>query len=547
MGDDELSQEHPSRERRRRLVFAGLVAVALLAPAAYFARTHAGLNVPYDVDLYRDAAQAEMVRRGHLFDDWGYAGEVVWYNPLGSWVVAALASITGIPVLRIVTISGIAINLLTPVALVVLVTRWFGRICAAFTLVGYMFVLCGGFPPWAVATYTPWLFQSIPAQGLFFVALIALPPAFESDRWRFPLALGALLGLCALAHTTPALLLAVLVAATAIDAARRGRIAAAAALQRALVVFATGAAVSLPFWGPIAWHYRFRVVNPQPTDFVWDRLEPDAIARLIWDYVARWPMLVALAGVVVLCWPGRTRASRHGGLWILTAWTITATVLLTVSVVGQSSLPGAALVPAVVPAHHYFLYVTAAACVWFGLGMTAVTGTIASVLPTRTWTSVAVAVGLAVGMVAVALPGWRSRDDRLAARETSRSIDATFDRFALSSWIATSTPPDAIVLYDYPDDPGFMTNALDGRRTVSVDNPFFSSPYVRWEPRFEDGRQMIDVLAACDMAKFAALDEPYGVDFVVVDTNSRLRDRDGVCDALVTVYETPVGAIYAIG
>lgn len=235
--------------------FWWLVALTLSGAFLYLRRTTTGLAWPYDVDLFRDIGQADAVLRGELFADAAYAGELNWYNPLLSWLLAAIAWGADASVHMVATQGGVVLNLLAPLALTVLVRRWFGRLAAGFALIAFVFLLCGTWPSWAVATYSPWLFQANFAQGLFYLALLALPSAVTGDRRRSLFVFGALLGLVALAHTAPALLLVAIFLAVAWIERR----SASDAGRRVLVVAATSTVIASPFLVPLAWRYRFRI------------------------------------------------------------------------------------------------------------------------------------------------------------------------------------------------------------------------------------------------------------------------------------------------
>ena len=116
-----------------------------------------GLQWPFDSDHYRNIANAVTFRDGGLLSDAHYAGVTAWYSPLTSALLAVGSIITFVPIHRVGTQGGVVLNLLPPIALVGVTARWFGRRVAIAALVTYLFVIGNNYPPWAVASYSPWL------------------------------------------------------------------------------------------------------------------------------------------------------------------------------------------------------------------------------------------------------------------------------------------------------------------------------------------------------------------------------------------------------
>lgn len=537
--------DEPSRLLGRleaRWTFAIGVAIVLGSVAAYLSRTTNHLHWPYDVDMYRDIGQAEWVRQGHLLGDASYRGEAAWYNPLLSWVVAAISKVSGISVATVTVRGGVVLNLLAPVALTVLVARWFGRTAAGFALVAFVFLVSADHPSWAVATYSPWLFQANFAQGTAYLALLALPAAFERRRTRDAIVLGALMGVVALAHTAPALLLAAIVLVVAFRRVRRQDVSARDAARAVGIVAASAFVVASPLLVPLALRYRFDVRNELPTSFVWDELRNDHLLRFALEFGIRWPILLGI-GATVWWWLRQRRHVDDLRLTVLITWTAVSFLALAVSCFGASTLPGASLVPKVVPSYHWFLYLSASVCVWFGMGVASVVRDLGARRPDLRLSTVATAV--AVVMVAVALPQWRDRDERVRTREQSVAIGAMFDEFAVSRWIATSTAEDDVILYDLGDEQSLIVGALDARRTV-VTGAFFSNPFVDWQARADDAAAMLAALRECRLADFATLAAEYGVGHVVTASATPMAATQSTCDGVREAYADPFATVLVV-
>ena len=517
-----------------------LVALLLVATFVYLRRTTAGLGFPYDVDLYRDIGQAESVRDGDVFGDAAYRDELAWYNPLLSWLLAAASQLTGVSVATIATQGGVLLNLLGPVALVIVVRRWFGRMAAGFALVAYIFLLCGKYPSWAVATYSPWLFQANFGQGLFFIALLALPAAIDSDRASRAAVFGALMGVVALAHTAPALLLLVVLVAAAGWTGWRRRRPIAAVGRGVLISVLTAAVVAAPFLVPIAWKYHFQLRNELPSSWIWDELQVSRLRNFVGDFVLRWP--IGLGAVGVICWWLRFRPQqRNLPVVILTAWTTTAFLGLAAGIYASTSLPLASRIPTVVPSYHFLLYLSAALCVWFGIGAAALARLVAELADVRPHAPVVAATGCVV-MMAIALPTWRARDDLRATRDHALAVRALVDDFAVSRWISTATSQDDVVLYDIDPSLALVVNPLDRRPTVVVD-PFFSNPYVAWQPRQDDSTAMLTALRDCDHFAFDAIAGRVGVTYVVTSAAGPLVESISSCPFVHMAYRDSFAAV----
>jgi hypothetical protein len=525
------------------LSFPVLVTGLLALVCLYLARTTWDLRWPYDVDLFRDIGQAQAVRDGNLFGDANYRGELAWYNPLGTWIVAALSAITGADVATVATRGGVLLNLLSPIALTVLVRRWFGRAAGGFALVAYIFLVCANYPSWAVATYSPWLFQANFAQGLFYLALLAVPPAFERPEMRWAILLGASAGLVALAHTAPALILVVVCAAVGVFEVRWRDVPLGATVRRAAVAAATALLVAAPFLVPIAVRYHFEIRNELPSGWVWDEIRWAHLPRFAWDFGWRWPVLLGAASVLIWLFRRRDGVPPVVGV-ALGAWTGASLVALVLATYAGSGHAGSGLVPTIVPSYHYLLYLTAAGCVWFGIAVASLVRELTErrIVPLS---HAATCAAIAVVMIIGAAHGWRGRDERTAARATSIAIADLFQDFAVSEWLAGATGTDDVVLYDLDPTQAVDVGALDRRRTVVVDE-FFSNPYVDRAPRAEAAQTMLNALRACDLWRFDDLAQRYSVRYVVTSTGGELSLLVERCPGLTAAYRDQYATVVAV-
>ena len=279
-----------------------VLALALILAALAVALTKtSGLTAPPDQwDHFRDIAQAQTVRDGAPLSDQYYRDEWVWYNPLLPWALALGSAITGTSVEVFHVRSGPWLNLLGPLAFYLLGVRWIGRTAAFIALAVYLFFAIGDGPGWAYATYSPWLYSNNFAEGIFFTAALALQAASDRPTLTRAGAAGALVGLTFLAHTAPALILAIM--------------ACAAFARRWPMLLTTGAAafvVASPFLYSIGLQYHFHVVNTAPLSWVWEGvLTSQTLPQFLKDNA----VLIALAafGAVITTVPVPSGVGRWG-------------------------------------------------------------------------------------------------------------------------------------------------------------------------------------------------------------------------------------------
>jgi hypothetical protein len=504
-----------------------------------------GLQWPWDPDHFRNIAGAVTFKDGGVLSDPHYSGVPAWYSPLTSALLATGSLLTRVPVHRLGTQVGAVLNLLTPLALCWLAARWFGRRVAVLALVAYLFVIgAASYPPWAVATYTPWLFVNVYGIGVFVLALAAIPAALDRSTVKDALLLGGAAGVTFLVHPALAVLLAAVVSVQLLarcwHASRPviGRLARTAGTS-----FAAALVVSAPFWLPIMVRYQWRVANNAPGDFTWSELDGGNVWGFLRDFVARWPMLVIAVGLPL--WFLRRRRQRPADptldtrASIVATWTVVSFVGLLLAAyrndAGIDHLP----IPDT-PAHHYLLAFSVALCIWFALAL----DTIIRVL-VRRWAALAV-VAVTVGITAVSVPGWRNRSEFVAGRSVATAIDAHFDHFAVVDWIRAHTSGNDIFLNDgagpWND---VMLPGIAGRKSVAINLGNFSNPFVDFDARQEDAARMLRAVRLCQLERFERLARPYGrVRYVISETGASLA---GSCrDRIPTVYRDSAVTIQRI-
>jgi hypothetical protein len=452
--------------RTHRIACDVLAMAFILAAFIVGVRTTHDLRWPYDLDHWRDIAQAQTAREGHPLSDPNYRGEWFWYNPLLAWFVALGSVVSGADVRLVHVRIGPYLTLLGPITFYLLARRIAGATAAVTALALYLFVICGNQPSWTVATYSPWLFAGNFAQGLFYASLLALLASIErpSNRVRMIVA-GVLLGLTFLAHTAPAVILGIVAI-----------VLFAGHLRTLAVIAACAMTVSSPFLISIGLHYGFHVVNPAP--IAWEHPPISAADLPNTLYENGWLIAAGLAGLAHV-W-------RRGAIG---TWLAAASIGLVYNV---SSLPR------IVPAFHFWLYVTAALAILAG-------ATLAWLVP-RPFTL----LGLTLAGLIWYWPTYTSRSDLRSGR--AQAFTRNQNLALASDFLQRSLRPDEVVLGS--NSTVNLIIAPAGRKTVAAE-PVYSNPYVPIEQRTMDREAMFAAVNTGNLAALATLSRLYAVSAVV--------------------------------
>lgn len=456
------------RERRVTDLWCNAIATAFIVAAFLVARQAVdGLRGPFDPDLFRDIAQAQTVRDGHLLSDQYYAGEWAWYNPLIAWIAALGSALARTTVENFHTQSGPFLNLLGPIGFYVLAVRLADRRAALTGLALYLFFITGGEHSWASSTYSPWLFADNFSSGLFFWGvLIALWADSQLTMGRAIVA-GVAVGVVFLAHSAPALVLALVLCALWWRNWARLAVAGLASI-----------AVASPFLGPLIFHYRLHVLHSTPMAFNYPPVSKDGF--LVTLRICRWYLVAAVPGL----WLARRRPA-------LLAWCFGALALTLYSLSPWRPI---------VPAFHFWVYTLAAVCVLAGWALSRLSPN---------------PVPLSVILIILVAWNWSSYTTRNdLAVERRNALGRRAEHLEAVTLLRRITRPDDVVVGNY----GAVRLIIgpSGRKTVAPDE-YFANPYVEYPPRRQARDQMLDALAKGNIPAFRTLASQYGVTgFVLV-------------------------------
>ena len=485
-----------------------------------------GLAWPCDVDMYRDIGFAQSMADGRFWSDPLYLGEWLWYPPLVPGLIALVSLVSGLPVHLAATQLGVYINVLAPVAFYLLCARLLGRRVGAAATLAFLFIGLGGYPTWAAASYTPWLWPNNFVQGLFYLGLLALHTALTragGRSLRYWLLTGLALGLCALGHSAPALILgAVALLAAAWRLFRPGETPRARTLLGFGAMLALAFVVALPYTVSILFHYGMQVENHAPSSWTYIRLDLRMVHRFAADLIGP-ALLLPLVGYfgVVIAAPHRRRWARR----LLLFWLGVAMALFAYSYLAQWLKAEGVTAPMAVPSYHFHLYLKALEALFIG-GTLVLAGRALSML--AAWLGGVLSrrpgrggdrrrdlfaqLGVMGLALALAYLPYTHRDDFTGEAQKARILAPGPDMADMFSWIRKNTGPDEVFLTN--DHLSLHLISPAGRKVVAM-IPFFSNPFVPWKARHRDRAHLFTDLTLGNEGGFQDLAAKYELGYML--------------------------------
>lgn len=481
----------------------------------------APLEVPAEIDHYRDMGAAQALLDGRWGEDPAFLGETSWYPPLLPALTALLAFVSRQPLPFVYVHLGPLLNALGPIAFYLLAKRLFEGWSALFSLLGFLFIVACNAPTLTQASYSPWVWPVLFAQGLFYLTFRAWLIALEKRTAWSAMASGAWLGLTFLAHPAPAVLLVItFTLATAIQAftepSNRG-----GDLQRLLTVGGVSALVCAPFLVPLVLRYGMHTENSLPSRFggVWPR---EIIG-------AHWSFRSIGVGAGALWLPLQLRPLRRiDGRWLALVLALLASVTgLFYGIVVQKLELRGVLLPLLFPTFHFQFYLLALECLLFGPGVVWIARRLFGYVSERGRTNPAFSAALRFGhywsplsallLLLLSAPSYQSREDFTHWPAESRRLAADEATRAVYEWARTHLTASDVVLADTRL--GMFGIVAAGHAVVSTYQTM-SNPYVAFEPREAARQAMFAQLRSGDIDAFSQLASSYGVTYVIAETNA---------------------------
>ena len=505
-----------------------LLALAMTAYCLVFAlRATSGVQWPYEWDAFRDIGAAQTMLDGRYPEDPIMLGRTLWYNPLTAACNAAFSAATGVPLPRANVLLGPWLQLLTPAGFFALVWVLFGRWAAVLALAAFLFGKTGNIPAWNCATYSPWLFAPVFAQGFFYLALagFVLVRRMRPSGVAWHALVGLLLALTFMTHTAPAVNAGGVMAAVILVAVWRiGRRAGMRAAWREavlpfLVLLAVAFLASLPYTWSILRDYHFHVRNPWPGLYASAYVELAHLPERVREAL-NWRNLVALLGAVAVL----MRAEWRRSALVPFAWAGLAALFLAQNYVSQALLSRGVLITTLVPGHHAAVYLSAAHWVFFGAGAAALARTTADLLlravrrrgaeeggVAATLANAACCAAVLAAVVAglFALRPYRDWLEFGITRnraEYAANYESKTDMYA---WILRNTAPHAVFLTD--EDAVGLQVVMPAARKLAGSMLLYLNPYVDVQPLMGDRQQMLQAMRDGDGARLHELARRRGV------------------------------------
>jgi hypothetical protein len=192
--------------------------------------------------------------------------------------------------------------------------------------------------------------------------------------------------------------------------------------------------------------------------------------------------------------------------------TAAAALLLIYGIGVQSLYARGVELPAVVPAFHFNLILSALLTAWFGLGAAKVLERLGQRIRGLSAARLAALSFAIIAIVAVACaPSYRRRHELQHQRSESQRLAARRDLTALYEF-ALSVPPDSVFAADIELSTFAIAGA--GRKAMCV-NENHSNPYVDWNERRKAQAELMTALERGDAATAKRISSAYALRFVV--------------------------------
>jgi hypothetical protein len=334
-----------------------------------------------------------------------------------------------------------------------------------------------------------------------------------------------------LGHTAPALILGSIIVLFTLTSVytNRKRAGLVASARQAITDFAilivAALIASTPFLVTIVGRYRLQILNPWPSNWMWDVISLDNLRSFLesqWE----WPIFFVI--VLGLTYFLFSRVAGSVEWRLLLFWLLACVGFLAYGYLQQSLSRDGIEITAITPSFHFLVYVEAFKAVMFGLGLLFIVRVAKRLfrnLRSTSWLEPVALVNLTLIALWLTGPDYLRRD-YFGARGTSLANAELTDAIQAYEWIKQHTQPTDVFLSH--ESMALFVVGQAGRKVITV-NWFFSNPYVDWGTRNGDNEAMFDYLYAGDWMGFVQIARRYDVRYVIVD---RTEER-GTLDDLV--------------
>ena len=481
----------------------------ILLAIAFFQclRTTHDLLWPFDVDFDRDMSFVQSTLDGAYGKDPSYLHEYLWYNPLLFLLETGLVKLTGLPVNVVLVRAGVYLNLLGPICFFLMCLRLFTPKVALGAVLSYLFMSSGKVLLVLGATYTPWLYPSAFMLFAFYLDLLLCYQAFTTQKNSWFALLGLALGITFLGHAAPTVIVIVIMISlqtgnglTALRQKQPARIRTL--LVQGLVAFGCFLVTASPILYYVIGKYHLHIINREPSEYT----EGLFFLNSAWGlFKANFSLafLIAVAGAISFyrSFPkGLVRRIIHN--WLV----VSVSLYLYATIVAFLDHRYHILLPAMVPAFHYFIYIKAIQSVFFGLGLVYLLRPLQRYL-----------LPLIMVIAFCWYPFYTKREDFTLARQLSIEKEQSQDKLEVYNYLLHNLDPDKVILCE--NDPSLFPVMATGRKMVS--NAYtFSNPYVDFERREADRKAMLAYIRDNRQQPLEKLLREYTVSYILLSNKA---------------------------
>jgi hypothetical protein len=512
-----------------------IVTISLLLSIAFlqcYKTTH-DLKWAYDVDFDRDMSFVQGTLDGNYGKDPNITNEYLWYNPLLFLTETAIVKITGLPINIVLARGGTFLNLLGPLAFILMILNFFNLTTALAAIVSYLFLATGNLLGWSSATYSPWLYPATFMQFIFYINILLCYKALvlQKNSWFF--LLGLSIGISFLGHTAPTVLILLILITiqfgNIIQAIKAKHYKSVNKyILQGIVAFIPFVLVSLPFLYFIIGKYNLNIVNRMSFEYFDYLFIPVNFWHLLKANLSI-TLILSINGFIAFyknCKNIIVRKIFLNWFYISAALFIYTTLVPVIENKYKINLPG------LVPSFHFFFYLKAIESVFFGYGfyiiITKVVNLISGYISKQRGRLVSVIstdkilIVIILAIVVLYLPKYTERRDFVYPRKGSIEKENNTDKIQVYDWIVKNISNEEVILCE-PDDAIFPVMAT-GKKMVSI-NATFSNPYLDFKKREADRLNMLEYLKTGNSEAVEKLFSEYDVKILVVKNSNPYNSK----------------------
>ncbi|MEO5572153.1 MAG: hypothetical protein ABIT08_03510 [Bacteroidia bacterium] len=518
-----MSIPHKDQVRIKIWQIVTIILLLFVAFIQCFKTTH-DLHWPFDFDFDRDMAFVQGTLEGDFGKDPNYLHQYLWYNPLLFLTETAIVKLTGLPVNIVLAQAGAYLNLLSPVAFIIMLGYFFNLHIAIAGLISYLFLASGELPAWASATYSPWLYPGSFMQFIFYINIIFCFKAFKTQRYRWFFLSGLTAGIAFLGHTAPAVLIILIMfsmqAGNIMTAIKQKKFKK---LQKyflqGIFAFIPFVLASLPLLYFIIGKYNLHIINRMTFEYFDELFIPINFPKLLMANLS-FTLLISIIGFLFFlknCTDVLLKKILYNWFFISVTLFFYTSMVPVVHHKYHLHLPG------LVPSFHFFFYLKALQSVFFGYGFYTIArqiifygsaminkqrGTFAPLV-----SSEKIFLMVSLLLVIVNLPDYTGRKDFVDSRLSCIAKENDSNKIQVYEWIVKNIPQDGVILCE--DKESVFPVMATGRKMVSI-NSTFSNPYLDFGKREADRNTMLAFLKSGQPDSIKRLFDEYNVSAVLL-------------------------------